>query len=145
LLLAQRVGLQAQLAQPLGQLIAHTFERTEIEQPSTRGPGGGRRPRLEMREPGAHGAAELSLEPCDLIAQIAAGRGLVDRGKDGLRRDAPPVFALEHRHAHPPIGARGLAPQKSWVPSMPMRCTTTMLSTIDFAVARPTPTGPPPA
>ena len=46
-------------------------------------------------------------------------------------------------HRHPPIGARGLAPQNSWVPSIPMRCTSTMLSTIDFAVAVPTPTGPP--
>ncbi len=44
---------------------------------------------------------------------------------------------------HPPIGARGLAPQKTCVPSMPIRCTSTMLSTIDFAVAVPTPTGPP--
>ena len=40
-------------------------------------------------------------------------------------------------------GARGLAPQKSCVPSIPMRCTSTMFSTIDFAVAVPTPTGPP--
>ena len=30
------------------------------------------------------------------------------------------------RHRHPPIGARGFAPQNSWVPSMPMRCTRTM-------------------
>ena len=45
----------------------------------------------------------------------------------------------------PPIGARGLAPQKSWVPSIPMRWTRTMFRTIDFAVAVPTPTGPPPA
>ena len=46
-------------------------------------------------------------------------------------------------HVHPPIGARGFAPQKSCVPSIPMRCTSTMLSTIDLAVAVPTPTGPP--
>jgi len=48
-------------------------------------------------------------------------------------------------HRHPPIGARGLAPQKTCVPSIPMRCTSTMLRTIDLAVAVPTPTGPPPA
>ena len=45
--------------------------------------------------------------------------------------------------AHPPIGARGFAPQNSCVPSIPMRCTSTMFNTIDFAVAVPTPTGPP--
>ena len=45
----------------------------------------------------------------------------------------------------PPIGALGFAPQKIWVPSMPIRCTSTMFSTIDFAVAVPTPTGPPDA
>ena len=31
------------------------------------------------------------------------------------------------------------------VPSIPMRCTSTMFKTIDLAVAVPTPTGPPPA
>ncbi len=46
-------------------------------------------------------------------------------------------------HGYPPIGARGFAPQKTWVPSIPMRCTRMMLSTIDLAVAVPTPTGPP--
>ena len=48
-------------------------------------------------------------------------------------------------HAHPPIGALGFAPQNSWVPSIPIRCTSTMFNTIDFAVAVPTPTGPPDA
>jgi TolA-binding protein len=43
----------------------------------------------------------------------------------------------------PPIGSRGLAPQKTTVPSMPRMWTATMLKTIDFAVAVPTPTGPP--
>ena len=47
--------------------------------------------------------------------------------------------------AQPPIGARGFAPQKTTVPSMPMMWTTMMLKTIDFAVAVPTPTGPPEA
>ena len=54
-------------------------------------------------------------------------------------------IAWRVRHSQPPIGARGFAPQNSWVPSIPMRCTSTMLTTIDFAVAVPTPTGPPPA
>ena len=45
----------------------------------------------------------------------------------------------------PPIGALGFAPQKTSVPIIPMMCTKTMLSTIDFAVAVPTPTGPPEA
>ena len=47
------------------------------------------------------------------------------------------------RSSHPPMGARGFAPQNTWVPSMPIRWTSTMLRTIDFAVAVPTPTGPP--
>src|SRR5436190_2082226 len=46
---------------------------------------------------------------------------------------------------YPPIGALGSEPQKIWVPSMPIRCTPTTLRTIDFAVAVPTPTGPPDA
>ena len=45
----------------------------------------------------------------------------------------------------PPIGARGLAPQKTSVPIIPMMWTKTMFRTIDFAVAVPTPTGPPEA
>jgi hypothetical protein len=43
----------------------------------------------------------------------------------------------------PPIGARGFVPQKIWVPSMPTMWTMTVFRTIDFAVAVPTPTGPP--
>ena len=54
---------------------------------------------------------------------------------------------LRHRSSsvQPPIGARGFAPQKTRVPIIPMMWTSTMLSTIDFAVAVPTPTGPPDA
>ena len=37
--------------------------------------------------------------------------------------------------SHPPIGARTLVPQKICVPNIPMRFTSTRLSTIDFAVA----------
>ena len=44
---------------------------------------------------------------------------------------------------HPPIGALGLAPQNNCVPSIATTCTPTMLTIIDFAVATPTPTGPP--
>ena len=43
------------------------------------------------------------------------------------------------------MGALGFAPQKIRVPSIPMMWTKTMFSTIDFAVAVPTPTGPPDA
>jgi hypothetical protein len=44
---------------------------------------------------------------------------------------------------HPPIGAFGLKPQNTCVPSMPTRWIATVFRTIDFAVAVPTPTGPP--
>lgn len=44
---------------------------------------------------------------------------------------------------YPPIGARGLVPQKTSVPSIPMIATSTRFRAIDFAVAVPTPTGPP--
>ena len=47
--------------------------------------------------------------------------------------------------AHPPIGARGFAPQKICEPIIPIRCTSTMFRIIDLAVAWPTPTGPPEA
>ena len=68
----------------------------------------------------------------------ASGRrsGAACRCASGTRRSV-------RAHPHPPIGALGFAPQKTCVPSMPIRCTSTMLSTIDFAVAVPTPTGPP--
>src|SRR5436305_6046996 len=56
-----------------------------------------------------------------------------------------PVSTFSIVHPQPPIGARGLAPQKIWVQIIPIRCMATILSTIDFAVAAPTPTGPPPA
>ncbi len=66
------------------------------------------------------------------------------------RRDprSSSVRPLVHRlpfRPQPPIGALGLAPQKTSVPIIPMMCTRTMFSTIDFAVAVPTPTGPPEA
>jgi hypothetical protein len=43
------------------------------------------------------------------------------------------------------MGALGFAPQKTSVPIIPMMWTRTMFKTIDFAVAVPTPTGPPEA
>jgi hypothetical protein len=141
---AERLGLAAQRAQPIGQLVANAFERTEVQQAAGL-PGPAGRLRDETGKPGAHGRAELRLELGDLVAEVAPGRGLVDLGECDRRRDAQPVFALQHRHRHPPIGARGFAPQKSCVPSIPMRWTSTMFRTIDFAVAVPTPTGPPPA
>ena len=62
----------------------------------------------------------------------------------GLLGGSPPLAPAILGHvAQPPIGARGFAPQKTCVPSMPIMCTSTMLSTIDLAVAVPTPTGPP--
>src|SRR5690348_7236513 len=60
-------------------------------------------------------------------------------------RGPPECVVVPDVATYPPMGARGLAPQKIWVPSMPMRCTSTMFRTIDLAVAVPTPTGPPDA
>jgi hypothetical protein len=78
------------------------------------------------------GRGQLRVQAGDLRPQGAADRREVGGGNP-----------LGDEHRQPPIGARGFAPQNSWVPSIPIRCTSTMLSTIDFAVARPTPTGPP--
>ena len=73
---------------------------------------------------------ELSIEPLMPV---------VDRALDRGRSTSPGAVGPDQ----PPIGARGLAPQNSCVPSMPMMCTETRLTTIDLAVATPTPTGPP--
>lgn len=51
----------------------------------------------------------------------------------------------QSRGNYPPMGARGFWPQKICVPSAAINCTSTRLSTIDLAVALPTPTGPPSA
>ena len=53
------------------------------------------------------------------------------------------VPLLRSLHCQPPIGALGFEPQKICVPTIPIRWTITVFSTIDFAVAVPTPTGPP--
>ena len=71
--------------------------------------------------------------------QILSDGGLLcdqQRLRHGGQRSGP---------GYPPIGARGLAPQKTCVPSIPISVTSTRFSTIDLAVARPTPTGPPEA
>ena len=66
-------------------------------------------------------------------ATTAAGQPVVGR-RPGVSGDP-----------QPPIGNRGLAPQKTTVPSIPRMWTAMMLKTIDLAVAVPTPTGPPEA
>src|SRR5207302_763479 len=63
----------------------------------------------------------------------------------GLVRHLFSAFFVHLSLRQPPIGARGFDPQKTWVPSIPTRCTSTVFNTIDFAVAVPTPTGPPEA
>ena len=95
-------------------------------------------------------AAERLVDLDELDGVLDAGRALLARVplvlvvvRPALAADQRGVAVLGH--GQPPIGARGFAPQKIWVPSMPMRCTSTMLSTIDLAVAVPTPTGPPDA
>ena len=90
---------------------------------------------------------EVTLQPGDLPAQRTPGGApaVLARASRGAQHRRGGGAAFEQLHGHPPIGARGLAPQKTWVPSIPMRCTSTMFTTIDLAVAVPTPTGPPPA
>ena len=58
-------------------------------------------------------------------------------GAAALRR--PPEEDLPLRAPQPPIGALGFEPQKICVPTIPTRWTITVFSTIDFAVAVPTP------
>ena len=68
------------------------------------------------------------------VRRAARSSGLV-RGAAGAKRSGD--------GAQPPIGALGFEPQKICVPTIPTRWTITVFSTIDFAVAVPTPTGPP--
>ena len=90
------------------------------------------------------GRALLAGVPAVLVVVVGSGGGSCGcGGRAALAADQRRVAVVGH--GQPPIGARGFAPQKIWVPSMPIRCTSTMLSTIDFAVAVPTPTGPPDA
>jgi hypothetical protein len=60
-------------------------------------------------------------------------------------RVAGRAASCESPGGYPPMGALGFAPQKTWLPIMPIRCTSTMFKIIDLAVACPTPTGPPEA
>jgi hypothetical protein len=135
---APRLGLtlaplgraRPRLGEPGDEGVTHPLERLDPQQPRAL-------PRA-MHHGGrvADERGQLGLEAGDLRAQRPADGGLV-RGEDFKRA------AGFNEHRQPPIGARGLAPQKTWVPSIPMRWTSTMFSTIDFAVAVPTPTGPP--
>ena len=97
---------------------------------------------LTSHQPASIPTRKLGVETGDLRAQGAADRRQVGR-LDGGKIEGSGEGSSRDGHGQPPIGARGLAPQKTWVPSIPIRCTSTMLSTIDFAVAVPTPTGPP--
>ena len=102
------------------------------------------------RSVGAPAYAGVFSAWCDLRLLRVSRSGRLVVGQPLARRVLAAVlgvlvlaFSRNARHRHPPIGARGLAPQKSWVPSIPMRCTSTMFMTMDLAVAVPTPTGPP--
>jgi len=90
---AQRLGLPAQRAQPIGQLVTNAFERTEVQQAARGAVPPGRR-REPVGKAGAHGRAELCLELGDLVAEVAPGHGLADLGEGDLRRDVQPGFAL---------------------------------------------------
>ncbi len=130
LALGPRGGALPRVGEPSHEGITDALKRLDPQQPRAL-------PRA-MRDGGriADERGELGLEAGDLPAQRAANRRCVRR-KDFKRA------ACFDEHGQPPIGARGLAPQNTWVPSIPMRWTSTMFSTIDFAVALPTPTGPP--
>jgi hypothetical protein len=118
------------LSEPGDEGVTHPLERLDPQQPRAL-------PRaMRDRRRIADERSELGLEAGDLRAQRPADGGRV--GSEDFKRAAG-----FDEHRQPPIGARGLAPQKTWVPSIPMRWTSTMFSTIDFAVAVPTPTGPP--
>ena len=99
-----------------------------------------------LKRPAAALTHPLSLPPFTepIASNAARERTALARTGDTQRHPAPPLEAEPpNRRRYPPIGARGFAPQKIWVPSIPMMWTETMLTTMDFAVAVPTPTGPP--
>ena len=102
--------------------------------------------RLLVDDRHARGRARRPASAGALARSARRARGSAPTRADRRRaasRLLAPGLRLKALHDQPPIGALGLAPQKSCVPSIPMRCTATMLRTIDFAVAVPTPTGPP--
>jgi hypothetical protein len=125
------VELRTHLGRSRDQRIADALEPLD---PQQRGAPAGvaRRDRQLGAERG-----QLQVESLDLLAEGPPRRLVVydDRLEKGNVDD----------RGHPPIGAFGLNPQKTCVPSIPIRCTPTVLNTIDFAVAVPTPTGPPDA
>ena len=97
---------------------------------------------------------ELGQPPEDAGGNREPEREAADRHQDEEKRRDEAVDPAGPRpcrglnrflHPQPPIGARGFAPQKTRVPSIPITCTKTMFRAIDFAVAAPTPTGPPEA
>ena len=82
---------------------------------------------------------------CTSMNSIASGAldGRIVAAVDSNSALARPADRARFGHvAQPPIGARGLAPQKICVPSIPMTCTSTRFSTIDLAVARAHADGP---
>ena len=106
-----------------------------------------RRPRSCSRVGRVVGVGRRRARSAPVVGRRSARRPSSRRGRRSGSRSSPSSSRLvvaSRAMRHPPIGARGFAPQKSCVPSIPMRCTSTMFSTIDFAVAVPTPTGPPP-
>src|SRR3954452_4588041 len=71
------------------------------------------------------------LEPSDLRTQIVAGEAFVDED----------VGCAEGR-GHPPMGARGVAPQKGCVQDAPMRYNRARLRPVDLPVPLPPPAPP---
>ena len=133
LLLAHRAlgGRGARGVQAPDEVVADALELGEPEHPRRAGP---------VVIAGDRVRRQIALEARDLLAQRGAG------GRGGIRWVVGAWWCVGREqagHGQPPIGARGFVPQKTWVPSIPIRCTRTMFSTMDFAVARPTPTGPP--
>ena len=98
---------------------------------------------LSFGDPQVQAAEDLVA--AERLVDLDELHGVLDAGRALLTRVPLVLVVALHGHGQPPMGARGFAPQKIWVPSMPMRCTRTMFSTIDLAVAVPTPTGPPDA
>lgn len=83
------------------------------------------------------GVGELDVEH----VRRAAGEQQHDHDDDG---EADRQQRCHARDAvHPPIGALAFPPQNSAVPTIPIRWIPMMFATIDWAVALPTPTGPP--
>jgi hypothetical protein len=140
-----RGDIGADLRSAVGEAVPQLLQLRQPQQAGTRAQVVSR-----AGDPGAnpargYGRGQLALQAGDLLLQAPPGRTLVDRDGERLGRERRGGDGTieDGGHSQPPMGARGFAPQKTCVPNIPMRCTRTMLSTIDFAVAVPTPTGPP--